>query len=551
MAPYRIHHLNARMSPSHLLPALVAVSLLLGTPLSAVELPPELPLLEKYPSPVPRQVFTLDLAGQEKALETNLLMLRFAASRKKLSADRHRPAYHFVSPESTLNDPNGLCFWQGRWHLFYQAYPPEDPRQHWGHTVSDDLVHWRDLPYAIYPGIERMCYSGSTVAEPHQVVAFYPGVEPGQMVAVSKDPLLLNWEKIRGNPVTRPGQPMGDSCIWKQDDAYYGLVGSRCLLTSTNLEEWRVCNSNFLEGFPIDDGSCPNFQPIGEKHILLFFSHDRGGQCLLGDYDRRKLTFRPYEHGRFNHGKVAPAGVHAPSAAADGKGNVINILNINEGRPAKGWDHLFSLAQQLGLGPDKRLRIAPVAATASLRDGHQHVGQTVLPANQDVVLKAIQGDTLELDVEIAPQSSRWVQLQVLRSPNAEEQTSITFYNFPAKVNTWYHAPSMLCLDGSRASTLPDASARPPEQVELERGSDPLRLRVFIDRAVVAFRCKSGGGQLAPIPGTERGRCGAGQCGTADKVDDHREREVGGRRAGLGLVLSDCLGRARFPNVRRQ
>jgi beta-fructofuranosidase len=85
-------------------------------------------------------------------------MLRFAASRQRLAADRYRPAYHFVSPESQLNDPNGLCFWQGRWHLFYQGYPPDEfpapadlakRRQHWGHAVSEDLVHWRDLPYAI------------------------------------------------------------------------------------------------------------------------------------------------------------------------------------------------------------------------------------------------------------------------------------------------------------------------------------------------------------------------------------------------------------------
>jgi len=278
---------------------LTALSLALGAalalPAGAQEIPPR---PEKWPSPVPRKVFPLDLAGQEKALETNRLMVRFAASRKELSADRHRPAYQFVSPESTLNDPNGLCFRQGRWHLFYQAYPPEDPRRHWGHTVSDDLVHWRDLPCAIYPGIERMCYSGSTVVEPHQVVAFYPGVEAGQMVAVSKDPLLLNWEKIRGNPVTRPGQPMGDSCIWRQEDAYYGLVGSRCLLTSTNVEEWRVCNGSFLEGFPLEDGSRPNFQPIGEKHILLFFSHDRGGQYLLGDYGQRYLAMRVYPGGQ-------------------------------------------------------------------------------------------------------------------------------------------------------------------------------------------------------------------------------------------------------------
>ena len=88
------------------------------------------------------------------------MVRRMAASRKAMEDDPHRPLYHFVSPENTLNDPNGLCFWQGRWHLFYQGYPPEDPRPHWGHAISDDLVHWRDLPYAIYPDPEECCFSG-------------------------------------------------------------------------------------------------------------------------------------------------------------------------------------------------------------------------------------------------------------------------------------------------------------------------------------------------------------------------------------------------------
>ena len=135
---------------------------------------PKSPRPEPYASPVPWTVFSETLAEQEKELKTNELMLRFAASRKRLASITHRPAYHFVSPENMMNDPNGLCFWRGRWHLFYQAYPPDefpDPkdiekrRQHWGHAVSEDLVHWRDLPYAIYPGIERMCFSGSTVVE--------------------------------------------------------------------------------------------------------------------------------------------------------------------------------------------------------------------------------------------------------------------------------------------------------------------------------------------------------------------------------------------------
>ena len=68
------------------------------------------------------------------------MVRRMAASRKAMEGDPHRPLYHYVNPENTLNDPNGLCFWQGRWHLFYQGYPPEDPRPHWGHAVSEDLV---------------------------------------------------------------------------------------------------------------------------------------------------------------------------------------------------------------------------------------------------------------------------------------------------------------------------------------------------------------------------------------------------------------------------
>ena len=100
-------------------------------------------------SKVPQYKFSRTLAAQEQELRTNPLLQRMNESRRKLAADPHRPIYHYVSPEGKQNDPNGLCFWQGRWHLFYQASPPEDPRQHWGHAVSSDLIHWRDLPLAI------------------------------------------------------------------------------------------------------------------------------------------------------------------------------------------------------------------------------------------------------------------------------------------------------------------------------------------------------------------------------------------------------------------
>jgi len=100
-----------------------------------------------FKSLVPQYSFPNTLEEQEEALKTNPMLLRFHESREKLSDDPYRPIYHYVNPEGRLNDPNGLCFWQGKWHLFYQAIPPEDPRQHWGHAISEDLIHWKDLPW--------------------------------------------------------------------------------------------------------------------------------------------------------------------------------------------------------------------------------------------------------------------------------------------------------------------------------------------------------------------------------------------------------------------
>ena len=143
-----------------------------------------------YRSRVPSYVFPETLSEQEAVLAENPLLQRMQAARVAMDGDRYRPAYHYVNPESMLNDPNGLCFWRGNWHLFYQGHPPEDPRQHWGHAISPDLVHWRDLPYAIYPDPERCCFSGATLVEDDRVIAMYHGTHVGNMVAVSSLSLI-------------------------------------------------------------------------------------------------------------------------------------------------------------------------------------------------------------------------------------------------------------------------------------------------------------------------------------------------------------------------
>ncbi|MBA2423673.1 MAG: glycoside hydrolase family 32 protein, partial [Chitinophagales bacterium] len=353
--------------------------------------------LPDYTSKVPKYTFSTTLKEQEAELKTNPLMLRLVESRKKLAGDKFRPIYHYVNPEGTLNDPNGLCYWKGNWHLFYQAYPPEDTRQHWGHAISKDLVHWRDLPYAIYPNPEKAVFSGSALVEDDRVIAMYHGTAVGNMVAVSSDPLLLNWEKVTGKAVISSKSTTGfslpysvfDPSIWKKDSIYYALSAGRTptgpggrpiranyLFRSKDLAGWEYMHEFVKDDrFTLigDDGACPYFWPIGDRYIMNFFSHMSGGQYLLGDYDKQNDKFIVSAGGKYNHGAVGPAGVHAPSAAPDGKGGVIIIFNMNQGRPTEGWNHIMTLPRRLTLISKDELGQEPAGDISSLRYNPQHI----------------------------------------------------------------------------------------------------------------------------------------------------------------------------------
>jgi beta-fructofuranosidase len=486
------------------------------------------PTKPDYTSLVPQYSFSHTLAEQQAELESNPLLQRMIEARRKMAADPHRPIYHYVNPESTLNDPNGLCFWQGRWHLFYQAYPPEDPRQHWGHAVSDDLIHWQDLPLAIYPHPEDKVFSGTTLVEEERVIAIYHGTRIGNMVAVSSDPLLLNWQKLTDGAVIPFADPEGpplpytvfDPCIWKKDGFYYSLSGgtlphgpagkqirANFLLRSQDLETWEYLHE-FVEDDHYtlvgDDGACPYFWPIGDKHILLFFSHMSGGQYLLGDYATDRDKFVVTDHGLFNFGPSTPSGVHAPSATPDGEGGVIVIFNMNPGKPTPGWDQIMTLPRRLTLTDNNELRQEPAGDIESLRYDHQHAGEMVLPANEEVVLEGIQGNAMELLLELDPQNAPVVELNVLRSPGKEEFTRITFFKkrgfryrdrIPNSTALNVTSPilrsvpvrheSLISIDSAYASTLPDVSPRAPETAPVYLEDDePLQLRIFIDRSVV-------------------------------------------------------------------
>ena len=463
-----------------------------------------------YRSKVPLHSFPDTLTEQEAALAGHPMMERLAATRAALAGDKHRPIYHYVNPEGKLNDPNGLCFWQGRWHLFYQGYPPEDPRQHWGHAVSDDLVHWRDLPYCIYPDPEECCYSGATLVEAERVIAMYHGTKVGNMVATASDPLLLNWRKVGDGPVIplpAKGQAapyrVFDPCIWREGEHYYSLsagqlpdgpggtpVAADFLFRSKDLAHWEYLHP-FTEGdrFTLlgDDGACPYFWPIGDKHMLLFFSHMSGGQYLLGDYDTTRQKLVVTGASKFNMGPVGPSGVHAPSATPVGK-DIVAIFNMNPGKRTAGWDQIMSLPRRLSLDAEGELCQAPVEAVASCRKRRLGGAPQALPANQEVVLPELAGDAVEIQATVAPSAAATFTLNVLRSPDAEEVTRIAFFRdrgYRDNVLRRRHVESRITLDTSYSSTAADVRCRAPETASVRLQPDePLELRVFVDRSIV-------------------------------------------------------------------
>ena len=218
--------------------------------------------------------------------------------------------------------------------------------------------------------------------------------------------------------------------------------------------------------------------------------------------------------GKFNLGAVGPSGVHAPSATPDGNGGVIIIFNMNQGRPTEGWNHIMTLPRKLTLISKDELGQEPAGDIASLRYDPKHMETMTLPANQEIVLKGISGNAMEIYAEIDPKNAQMIEMNVLRSPNKEEYTRIIFFKekgfgkgleyksgsqtafmpadlvslvtgekpVPRVPNTTF---SLITIESSWSSALPDARLRAPETAPffLNPG-ETVKLRIFIDKSVV-------------------------------------------------------------------
>jgi fructan beta-fructosidase len=199
-----------------------------------------------------------------------ILSLSFVMPGKDYYDELYRPQFHFTPEENWHNDPNGLVYYKGEYHLFYQYNPfgNEWGYMHWGHAVSKDLVHWEHLPVALRPDedsrdkVKCTAFSGSAIVDEKNLlgkqegdektlVAFYTSQQCGQRIAYSTD-RGRTWEKYEGNPVI-PYDENDDArdpkVIWHEPSGKYVMVLYRksseeetskgvSFYTSENLTGW-------------------------------------------------------------------------------------------------------------------------------------------------------------------------------------------------------------------------------------------------------------------------------------------------------------------------
>ena len=431
------------------------------------------------------------------------------------NSDPHRPRYHFLPPSAWMNDPNGLIYWKGNYHLFYQ-YVPNDPpweRKHWGHAASSDLVHWIDLPIALTPtpgGPDQDgCFSGCAVNHNGVPTLIYTGVRGDQQlpcVATSPDD-LVTWQKYTGNPViATPPQELDlfafrDHTLWKEGNIWYQLIGAGIkgvggtvlLYRSANLLEWEYMHP-FYTGdrnstVPVWTGSmweCPDFFPLGNKYVLVVSVFDESrfregaykeslhyAVAFVGDYTNH--TFTPMTQSIIDYGGY----YYAPQTMLDPKGRRLQFGWLWEGRSDEaqwtaGWSGVMSLPRVLSLSTDNMLRFEPASELKQLRGKHWQLKDFSIPPTSITYLREMQGDCLEIQVEFILDEATEVGIGVRCAPDGAEQTFIRYDRLHG----------MLLIDRQQSSL--------SEEVEQDIRSGPLALaaneslflHIFLDCSVI-------------------------------------------------------------------
>jgi len=303
--------------------------------------------------------------------------------------EKYRPQFHFTPPANWMNDPNGMVYFEGEYHLFYQYHPYGTiwGPMHWGHAVSKDLVYWEHRPIALKPDENGAIFSGSAVidwnntagfGEETMVAIFTHAGDNGQVqsIAYSQDK-GRNWIKYEGNPVLKEERFVDfrdPKVFWHQPTEQWVMILASgqtvCIYHSPNLKDWTFA-SEFGQGIGSHDGvwECPDLFPLlvdGDpsktKWVMLVsigndpaFPEGSRTQYFTGEFnghtfvnDEASEAVRWLDYGRDNYAGVSWSDIPAEDGRRIYIGWMSNWKYANL-TPTEGWRSAMTIPRELAL----------------------------------------------------------------------------------------------------------------------------------------------------------------------------------------------------------
>ncbi len=439
----------------------------------------------------------------------------------------YRPAYHYTSDKNWVNDPNGMVFVAGEYHLFYQYNPSGDKWGHmsWGHAVSKDLHTWQELALAIPETINAdssstMVFSGSAVVDSlntsglfengfkEGMVAIYTahidkkgaGLAQRQSLAYSADK-GRTWKFYAKNPVLDIGlADFRDPNVFMHEGKWKMIVAKPLefmvqIYESTNLKDWKLLSEFGNMGDVSKIWECPSLFKVPiensdkSKWIMLVSSAGEdteftGMQYFVGDFDGK--TFVPEKQDgvlRVDYGKDFYAAIPFNNLPAKDKNPIIigweSSWNYAGEIPSEGRRGMFSMPRKLSLVVENgkyRLVQKPVFAE------NIHTKILTLKASELSKEKTIEmpGNSYRLGISIDLANAKGISIDLLKN---DEEKSVLTYDLMTQ---------MLSFDRTKSGKI-DFSKKFPsiERMRVIPQNGILKLDVFVDNSIVEVFANDG------------------------------------------------------------
>lgn len=331
--------------------------------------------------------------------------------------EQYRPQIHYTPAKNWTNDPNGMVYADGVWHLYYQYNPwgRDWGNMSWGHATSTDLMHWKEQPVALYADDLGYIYSGSAVVDKNNVtgfgenaiIAFYTshGNHEQQSMAYSTDG-GMTFTKYSGNPIitnTSHGDFRDPKVVWDDDTQMWYMVialGGEHLVQiykSSNLTKWTVCSTfsaSSYAGCTRGAWECPDLFTMdynGEKKWVLTVNVSGGGPVLgsgtmyfVGSFDGKHFVADGYNYPLWeDHGMDDYASV-TWSNTGDRRVCIgwMNNQAYSGAYPVNPWRSAMTLPREMKLveyNGQPLLKATIVSEISKIAEEWQTLGTNVMP----------------------------------------------------------------------------------------------------------------------------------------------------------------------------